>query len=93
MFGKPSIISEHTGTAALISQAENGFVYRNDSAKELSQLLQNAIREPEKLAAMGPACRALYEENFTQDKFYRNVSNIIAHAGSWLEETEALCVK
>ena len=90
MFGKPSIISEHTGTAALISQAENGFVYRNDSAKELSKLLQNAIREPEKLAAMAPACRALYEENFTQDKFYRNVSDMIAHAGSWLEETEVL---
>lgn len=77
MFGKPSIISEHTGTAALIRQGENGFVYHNDSAKELSRLLKSIIREPEKLTAMAPACRALYEENFTHEVFQNMVETIV----------------
>ena len=90
MFGKPSIISEHTGTAALIAHGENGFIYHNDSAQELSQLLQAIIREPEKLVTMAQACRGLYDDYFTQDVFNCTVGEII-NAMAEEQEASTLC--
>ena len=77
MFGKPAIVSEHTGTASLIRQGENGFVYRRNSAAALSLLLKKIIRSPEILAEMAPACRALYETRFTQEVFRSAVRDIL----------------
>lgn len=77
MFGKPVIVSEHTGTASLIRQGENGFIYRRNSPAALTGLLKAVIRRPETLAQMAPACRALYEEHFTQEAFRNAVRDIL----------------
>ncbi len=55
IFGKPSIVSEHTGTAGLITEGVDGFVYKDDDPQQLADLLEHAIEHPEELAAMQTA--------------------------------------
>ena len=57
IFGKPAIVSEHTGTAGLITEGV------------LAERLAWAIDHPEKLAAMRPACRELYESHYSKQAF------------------------
>lgn len=80
MFGKPAIISEHTGTASLITQGKNGFVYRNDDPKELSAMISHVINHADCLPGMRQACRTLYEENFTMEVFTNHLTNIVQEA-------------
>ena len=47
-------MSEHTGTAGLITEGVDGFVYRNDDPVQLSKVLAHAIEHPDQLAAMKP---------------------------------------
>lgn len=77
MFGKPAIVSEYTGTASLIRQGENGFVYHRNSPTALARLLKEVIQNPEKLARMAPACRAFYEAHFTREAFRNAVTDIL----------------
>ena len=69
IFGKPSIVSEHTGTAGLITEGVNGFVYPNDDPAELAKRLEWAIEHPEKLASMRTDCRKLYEQYYSKEAF------------------------
>ena len=57
IFGKPSIVSEHTGTAGLITEGVDGFVYRDDDPDQLAKVLEHAILHPDQLAAMKADCR------------------------------------
>lgn len=69
IFGKPSIVSEHTGTAGLISEGRNGFVYHNDDPQQLAVLLEHAIEHPEALASMRTECRKMYEQYYSKEAF------------------------
>ena len=69
IFGKPSIVSEHTGTAGLISEGQNGFVYHNDDPQQLAVLLEHAIEHPEELASMRTECRKMYEQYYSKEAF------------------------
>ena len=69
IFGKPSIVSEHTGTAGLISEGRNGFVYHNDDPQQLAVLLEYAIEHPEELASMRTECRKMYEQYYSKEAF------------------------
>lgn len=69
IFGKPFIVSENTGTAGLVTEGVDGFVYTQDSPRQLAALLEQAIDHPEQLARMAPACRALYERHYSQQAF------------------------
>ena len=69
IFGKPSIVSEHTGTAGLITEGVDGFVYEDDDPEKLAERLAWAIEHPEKLAAMRPACRELYDSHYSKQAF------------------------
>ena len=66
---KPSIVSEHTGTAGLISEGRNGFVYHNDDPQQLAVLLKHAIEHPEELASMRTECRKMYEQYYSKEAF------------------------
>ena len=52
IFGKPSIVSEHTGTAGLVTEGVDGFLYKDDDPQQLADKLAWAIEHPEALAAM-----------------------------------------
>ena len=64
IFGKPSIVSEHTGTAGLVTEGVDGFLYKDDDPQQLADKLAWAIEPPEALAALhgsgrggdGPEC-------------------------------------
>ena len=69
IFGKPSIVSEHTGTAGLVTEGVDGFVYKDDDPAQLEKLLCWAIEHPADLAAMHDGCRKLYERYYSKEAF------------------------
>ena len=77
IFGKPSIVSEHTGTAGLITEGVNGFVYHNDDPAELAQRLEWAIGHPEKLASMRTDCRKMYETYYSKEAFEQTLTHAV----------------
>ena len=77
IFGKPSIVSEHTGTAGLITEGVDGFVYRNDDPAQLSKVLAHAIEHPDQLAAMKADCRKLYERYYTNEAYVSTLVRLI----------------
>lgn len=79
MFAKPAIVSEHTGTAGLITHGKNGFIYHNDDPHELSQVIREVIDNVYKLGEMHEESRRFYEMNFTREVF----ANVL---GTYIEE-------
>ena len=69
IFGKPGIVSEHTGTAGLITEGVDGFVYHGDSPAALAEAMTKLIVHPGLAARMAPACRALYERYYSKQSF------------------------
>ena len=74
IFGKPSIVSEHTGTAGVITEGVDGFTYPDDDPQKLAALLEWAIFHTEKLAAMKAACRKLYETHYSKQSFEQTLT-------------------
>ncbi len=77
IFGKPGIVSEHTGTAGLITEGVDGYIYRDDDPAELAAALQNAILHPETLRDMHTACRALYEKYYSEQAFATTLASYV----------------
>lgn len=77
IFGRPAIVSEHTGTAGLIQEGVDGFVYRQDSPAELEEKIEYFIDHPELSRQMSKACRALYERCFTYDSFQKTLKQLV----------------
>ena len=77
IFGKPAIVSEHTGTAGLITEGVDGFVYEDDAPEKLAERLAWAIDHPEKLAAMRQACRDLYERHYSKQAFANGLKQAV----------------
>lgn len=69
IFGKPAIVSEHTGTAGLVTEGVDGFIYHDDDPEQLAKALEHAITHHEQLISMQPACRALYERYYSKQAF------------------------
>ena len=69
IFGKPGIVSEHTGTAGLITEGVDGFVYHSDSPSQLAEAMAKLIDHPGLAARMAPACRALYQRYYSKQAF------------------------
>ena len=62
-------MSEHTGTAGLITEGVDGFTYPDDDPEKLASILEWTILHPEKLAAMRAGCRKLYEKHYSKQSF------------------------
>ena len=77
IFGKPSIVSEHTGTAGLVTEGVDGFVYRNDDPDQLARVLAHAITHPQQLAAMKEDCRRLYEQHYSNEAYVATLTRLI----------------
>ena len=78
IFGKPGIVSEHTGTAGLITEGVDGFVYPNDDPQALADAMAKVIDNPGLSARMAPACRALYERYYSKQAFADTLRQQIA---------------
>ena len=77
IFGKPSIVSEHTGTAGLITEGVDGFLYKDDDPQQLANKLAWAIEHPEALAAMHDSCRRLYEQQFSNESYVATLTRLV----------------
>ena len=77
IFGKPSIVSEHTGTAGLVTEGVDGFLYRDDDPQQLADKLAWAIEHPEALAAMHEDCRRLYEQKFSNESYVATLTRLV----------------
>jgi len=77
IFGKPSIVSEHTGTAGLITEGVDGFVYKDDDPEQLAKALEYAILHPDELAAMRPACRKMYEKYYSNEAYVATLTRLV----------------
>ncbi len=77
IFGKPAIVSEHTGTAGLITEGENGFVYRDDDPQQLADALAYAIENTDLLEKMRPACRKTYEQYFSDEAYIASLKHLV----------------
>ena len=86
IFGKPSIVSEHTGTAGLVTEGVDGFVYRDDDPAQLEKLLCWAIEHPAELAAMHNDCRALYERYYSKEAFARTLTTAVKELTEKVEQ-------
>ena len=77
IFGKPSIVSEHTGTAGLVTEGVDGFLYKDDDPQQLADKLTWAIEHPEALAAMHDDCRRLYEQKFSNESYVATLTRLV----------------
>lgn len=77
IFGKPSIVSEHTGTAGLVTEGVDGFLYKDDDPQQLADKLTWAIEHPEALAAMHDSCRRLYEQQFSNESYVATLIRLV----------------
>ena len=77
IFGKPSIVSEHTGTAGLVTEGVDGFLYKDDDPQQLADKLAWAIEHPEMLAAMHDDCRRLYEQQFSNESYVATLTRLV----------------
>ena len=77
IFGKPSIVSEHTGTAGLITEGVDGFVYKDDDPDQLAKVLEYAILHPEQLAAMKADCRKMYEKYYSNEAYVATLTRLV----------------
>ena len=77
IFGKPSIVSEHTGTAGLITEGVDGFVYRDDDPDQLAKVLEHAILHPDQLAAMKADCRKMYEKYYSNEAYVATLTRLV----------------
>ncbi len=77
MLSKIAICSENTGTASLLQDGVDGFIYRNNDYKELMNKMIYVIDHVNELDNLKAEGRRTYERHFTKEAFDRNISSII----------------
>lgn len=78
IFGKPCICSINTGSAKLIERYNAGFTYSNNNTAELAEKIADAYSiSKERYIELAQNSRRIYEENFTEEVFEKNVKMLI----------------
>lgn len=80
MHGVACLVSDVTGTAACISQGENGLVFKSGDAEALAGKIRWCMENREKLPEMGKEARKVYEEIFSMEVFEKNVMQAVREA-------------
>ncbi|WP_312833470.1 glycosyltransferase [Sedimentibacter saalensis] len=77
MLSKICICSENTGTASLIQDGINGFVYSNDDYNQLMEKIIYVVNNINNLENMKKKSRETYENNFTMNSFTQRLISTI----------------
>lgn len=77
IFSKVCICSTSTGTASLINNGVNGFVFNTEDYIELSKKMMYLIDNPLEMKIIGKRSREIYKENFTMEIFNNNLSGLV----------------
>ena len=65
----PCIVSDSTGTSDYIKDGNDGFVFKSEDVKELSQKIQWCVEHKDKLQEMGDRAYHIYESFFSEKAF------------------------
>ncbi len=71
------LVSDATGTAALIHHGEDGFIFPDGHTAELADLLAWCGGHPQELAQMGLKAREIYLAKFSMEKFEHNLTGLV----------------
>ena len=82
------ICSENTGTAGVIENGKNGYVYKNDDPVELAQCIQFVV-ERDELDTLKKESRKTFEDVFSIDVFKKNLLNSVASCINHAEGDES----
>lgn len=77
ILSRPSICSDHTGTASYIEDGKEGFLFPNEDVDALVQAICKCADSGEQVKEMGKAARRLYEAQFGMDVFESNLKSLI----------------
>jgi len=80
MFSKVCICSENTGTASLIQDGKNGFIYHDNDHKQLAEKIQYAILHHSEMETLKQNSRKIYDMHFSMDIFNKNISDAVNKA-------------
>jgi glycosyltransferase involved in cell wall biosynthesis len=77
MFSKPCICSDATGTASLITDGVDGFIFKSGDAKSLSKSIRKVLENSETAVTIGANGRKIYEKHFTIESFRNRLMSIL----------------
>jgi glycosyltransferase involved in cell wall biosynthesis len=67
--GKPCIVSTNTGTAELINDGENGFIFKSDEPQELAKKISYIIKNTARIKDIGINARKIFDDNMQMKDF------------------------
>ena len=76
MFSKPVVVTDHTGTAALVKDGVSGYIVPSGNPRQLAKALKQVYVQRDRLSAMGKNARQIYEADFTMEIFQEQVKKI-----------------
>lgn len=77
MLSKPIVVSKKTGTASLVTDEIDSFVMSDTTAEALADSIAKVVLMKERLTEIGKNARSIYEKNFTNEIFSRNIKDIL----------------
>lgn len=80
MHSVPCIISDVTGTAAYITDGEDGFIFQGGNAEMLAEKIEWCAANRGVLEKMGKKARELYEKHFSMTAFEKRFLEIVQEA-------------
>lgn len=77
MMGVPCIVSKSLGVAYHTQNGENVILFDTGNGRELGDILSQVLNECDRFKKLGKEGRVLYEQEFSIDKFKKNLLYII----------------
>lgn len=78
MQSKIAICSENTGTAGVLTDGKDGFIYHNDSEDELAEKITYVVQHKDEMQQIRVNARETYEQNFSMEIFEEKVRKQVA---------------
>jgi len=75
--GLPAICSDSNGTKYYIEEGETGCVFRSQDSDDLTEKLNQVIRDREELMRMGERCYDFAESDLDPDIYYDRLCNLL----------------
>lgn len=76
MLAKPVIVGINTGTAALVTDGENGFVVKDEQPQSLADTIITAYNNRAHFEEIGRKGRKIYEDYFSYNSFLNRIKKI-----------------
>ena len=77
MQSRVAICSENTGTAGVLTDGYDGFIYHNNSVSELAQKITYVLKNRERMHRIRKNARRTYEDNFSMEIFEKRLQTCV----------------